>query len=108
MEVFSEANKIEMEAYDLLKTVIDPELGINIIDLGLVYKIQCTNENEMIVELTLSSKGCPMGDVIMESVETALKNKFPEMECKTILVWEPKWTSDFVTPAGKKALGFES
>jgi len=108
MEVFTEANKIETEVYDILKTVIDPELGINIIDLGLIYKIEYTDENGIQIELTFSSKGCPMGDVIMSSINESIGEKFPDKKLDLVLVWEPKWTSDFVTPAGRKALGMSA
>ncbi len=106
METFNEANKIEIETYDILKTVIDPELGINIIDLGLIYKIEYDNHNGTIkIEITLSTKGCPMGDVIMDNIHSKIGEKFPTLKLNLSLVWEPAWSPDLVTPAGRKALG---
>jgi len=107
-ELFSEANKIEMEVYALLKKVLDPELAVNIVDLGLIYKIQYSDESGIQVEMTLSSKGCPMGDVIMQDVEATLKNKYSDKTITITLVWEPGWNADFVTPEGKKLLGLVS
>lgn len=107
MENKIEANKTEQEIYRILKTVIDPELGINIIDLGLVYKIEYTEDKGIQVELTLSSKGCPMGDVILNNVETGIKEKFPHAALDIQLVWEPAWTTDRVTMEGKTALGMD-
>lgn len=105
MENQAEANKTENEIYGILKTVIDPELGINIIDLGLVYKIEYTEDRGIQIELTLSSKGCPMGDVILNNVEAVIKEKFADVRLDIQLVWEPAWTTDRVTVEGKRALG---
>ncbi len=107
MELFSEANKVEIEVYDTLKNVIDPELGINIVDMGLVYDILYTKEYGIRINMTLSSEGCPMGDVILADVNNVLSDKFPGIENNVTLVWEPKWHSGFVTPAGKKALNID-
>lgn len=105
MENPIEANNTEVEIYDALKTVIDPEIGINIIDLGLVYKIECNEEKGIQLDVTLSSKGCPMADIILDDIRNTLKEKFPDKKLDIQLVWEPAWSSDFVTPEGKKALG---
>ena len=105
MEPFSEANEIELKVYDALKKVIDPEIGINIVDLGLVYKIEYQEEKGIVVEMTLSTKGCPMGDVIFANAESEIKNAIPNVKVTIDLVWEPEWKTDFVTPDGRKALG---
>ncbi|MES2285642.1 MAG: metal-sulfur cluster assembly factor [Bacteroidota bacterium] len=94
----------EVEIYDALKTVIDPELGVNIIDLGLVYKIEYSEEKGIEINVTLSTKGCPMADVIMDDIQTTLTENFPGIKLNVQLVWEPTWTSDFITPAGKAEL----
>ena len=105
MEIFSEADKIEIEIYNILKTVIDPELGVNIVDLGLIYKIGYNNETGIKIEMTLSTKGCPMGDVIMDNAKSVVEKKFPNKKLDLILVWEPAWSPDLVTPDGKTVLG---
>lgn len=107
MEVFSQANKIEIEIYDALKEVIDPELFVNIIDLGLIYEIKFEEETGIHIKMTFSSKGCPMGDVIMNNIDAILNKKFPGVKNQIELSWEPKWTTDFVTPAGRKELGLD-
>ncbi|MBI2271216.1 MAG: metal-sulfur cluster assembly factor [Bacteroidetes bacterium] len=106
METHNEANKTEKEIYETLRTVIDPELGINIIDLGLIYKIEYVRNKGIQIELTLSSKGCPMGDVIINNVDAAIRAKFPDTKLDIQLVWEPAWTTDRVTLEGKTALGY--
>lgn len=101
-----EFNDKEKEIFDLLKRVIDPELMVNIIDLGLVYGVRvdeslCTVE----VDLTLTSQGCPLGDVIMEDIEQVVKSENSDFHIKVNLVWEPMWTLDRLTEQGKEALG---
>lgn len=100
-----ESENIGVKIYDTLKTVIDPELGVNIIDLGLVYKIEYSEDKGILVDVTLSTKGCPMADVIMDDIQTTLAAKFPNEKLNIELVWEPTWNADFMTPAGKFALG---
>ncbi len=105
MDFLSDNNKIEMQVYNELKTVIDPELNINIVDLGLIYNIHYCHEKGIEIEMTLSSKGCPMGDAIIQDMEGTLNKIFPEIKQAIKLVWEPKWSSDYITAEGRKALG---
>lgn len=105
MDIFSNANKIEIDIYNALKKVIDPELGINIIDLGLVYEIKYTETDGIKIVMTLSSKGCPMGDAIMDNMRSVLSEDFPDKKNAIELTWEPAWNTGFVTQAGRKALG---
>ena len=105
MENSNEVDKMHVEIYDALKTVIDPEIGINIVDLGLVYKVEYSEDKGIQIDVTLSTKGCPMADIIMDNIHNTLMTKFPDKKLDIQLVWEPVWTSDFVTPAGKKTLG---
>lgn len=104
IDLYSASEKKELEIYNVLKQVIDPELGINIIDLGLIYSVKFIDTNSIKIKLTLSSKNCPMGDIIIDNVKTTLLENFPSYERFVELVWEPKWTSDFITPKGKKDL----
>jgi metal-sulfur cluster biosynthetic enzyme len=91
----------------LLKEVIDPELMVNIVDLGLVYAIQHNPiAKTLMVNLTLSSVGCPLGDVIMEHVQYILESHYPGYAIHLTLVWEPAWNKDMVTAEGKVALGW--
>lgn len=107
MEIYDEANRIEIKVYEVLKNVIDPELAVNIIDLGLVYNIKYQKETGISITMTLSSEGCPMGDIIIGDISNVLNNTFPEFEHKVELTWTPKWFSDFIKPDGKKLLGIE-
>ncbi|CAG0978226.1 Fe-S protein maturation auxiliary factor SufT [Flavobacteriales bacterium] len=96
----------EQNIFELLKGVIDPELMINIIDLGLVYDIRHKPAEEKIeVEITLTSPGCPMGDVIIEDAKQLIENHFRNFKVEILLVWEPAWNKEMLSEAGKKALG---
>jgi metal-sulfur cluster biosynthetic enzyme len=89
----------------LLRQVIDPELQVNIMDLGLVYGVNVDHENKLIhIEMTLSSKACPLGDAIIENVEQVVKSGLPEYLVDIQLVWEPLWSTKMVTEEGRKQL----
>lgn len=96
---------IETKVRDLLYQVIDPELLLNIVDLGLVYGVAVDeNKKSMEITLTLTSTGCPLGDVIIEHARELLISEFPDFDVHLHLVWEPKWTSDFISPKGRDKL----
>lgn len=88
-----------------LRKVIDPELFVNIIDLGLVYDINFSQPEKIAVNMTLSTPHCPLGEAITNGVENALQDEFPERKTEVTLVWEPAWSFDMMTEAGKKELG---
>lgn len=87
-----------------LYQVIDPELFVNIIDLGLVYNIIYT-DNTITIIMTLSTPHCPLGDAITSGVNNALSVHFPGHAVTVQLVWEPKWNFEMMTAEGKKLLG---
>jgi metal-sulfur cluster biosynthetic enzyme len=73
-----------------LRTVVDPELGVNIVDLGLIYGIEI-RESDVDVKMTLTSPACPLGAVIQAQVNTAVKKLPWVKEVKVDLVWSPRW-----------------
>ena len=88
-----------------LRTIIDPELNINIVDLGLVYSISIDKDQMLIeVQMTLSSRFCPMGESIVSGVNNCLLRLFKGFNVKVDLVWEPEWTFESITPEGRQAL----
>lgn len=89
----------------VLREVIDPELGINIVDMGLLYSLDTDIETKKIqVTMTLSSAGCPMGAAIMGAVDNILNLHFPESLINVELVWQPAWSPDFLSEAGRQQL----
>ncbi len=96
----------ETEIRETLKAVVDPEIGINIIDLGLVYTIE-TGDDSIRVELTMTSPTCPLHQVIIAQMEQVLRQKFPEAKTVDIqLVWEPPWSPMMMSDEAKARLGW--
>jgi metal-sulfur cluster biosynthetic enzyme len=89
-----------------LRQVKDPELGLNIIDIGLVYDVIVTPENDVTVKMTLTSPGCPAGGEIMQDAKLVVE-ELEDVRSATIeLVWEPYWTPDKMDPRVKAFMGF--
>ncbi len=95
----------EQKVLDILKQVPDPEVEVNIVDLGLIYVVTKDDESKSIeVDMTLSTPGCPVGDSIMQHVQTILEVNFPGYDVKVNLVWEPQWTPDLISEEGRAQL----
>jgi metal-sulfur cluster biosynthetic enzyme len=88
-----------------LRKVKDPELGLNIIDLGLVYEILVDDKQNIHVDMTLTSPGCPAGPQIMTDVERALQALPGVGEIELNLVWSPYWTPDRIEPRVRAYMG---
>jgi len=93
------------EVREALKQVIDPELGLNIVDLGLVYDVQ-VEDGKAVVSMTLTSPGCPVGPQILASAQAAAGTVEGVDEADVNLVWKPFWTQDRIDPAVRAVLGF--
>lgn len=88
-----------------LKHVYDPEIGINIVDLGLVYDAEISENGDVLVIMTLTSIGCPLGPVIVQEVQNALKD-FPGIGSADVkIVWSPPWTPALMSDDAKDELG---
>ncbi len=95
----------EKKILEIVRTVMDPEIAVNIVDLGLIYEIHYQEERKRIhVITTLSTRGCPLGDTIMQNIEVVIEAEYPGMDVDVELVWEPEWTPDMITEAGNKAI----
>lgn len=92
------------QVLNALRGVDDPEVGINIVDLGLVY-CAFRRGNRVHVDLTLTSRACPLGESVLAAVEEALDAAFPGLVADVNLVWEPPWHPDFITESGQRELG---
>jgi len=89
-----------------LKTVNDPEIGTNIVDLGLVYRAERSAEG-IEVELTLTAPSCPLSETIVEEARAALQTKFPDVRTIHVeLVWDPPWTPDRMSAAARRQFGW--
>lgn len=96
----------ETDVKNVMKEVIDPELMVNVVDLGLLYGVIIDSDAKKIeIEMTLTSRGCPLGEMIVSNAQNLLETEFPEFSAEVRLVWEPRWTHEKMTPEGKAALG---
>lgn len=91
---------------NLLRQVNDPELGVNIVDLGLVYNV-VTDNDSINVTMTLTSPACPLNAYIQDQAETAIKKEFPNIKSVKIeLVHNPPWKPSMMSETAKKILGW--
>ncbi|GAA3745118.1 metal-sulfur cluster assembly factor [Leifsonia bigeumensis] len=100
--------KLFDQVEESLKDVVDPELGVNIVDLGLIYDLSWDDENQaLIVSMTLTSAGCPLTDVIEEDMAQALDGVVEQFRINW--VWMPPWGPEKITDDGRdmmRAIGF--
>lgn len=96
----------EEQVRDALRTVIDPEAGMNVVDLGLVYAIRIT-PNRVEIDLTLTSPACPMGNLIADESEAAVRRICESgVTVRTNLVWEPSWDPSRMSEEAKRHFGW--
>lgn len=99
--------EITVKTIDVLKTVYDPEIPINIYDLGLIYKIDFDpNDEKLHVDMTLTAPSCPAADFIMEDVRQKLLSIEGPKGVDLRLVFEPEWNKDMMSEEAKLELGF--
>ena len=97
----------EDDVLEALKDVVDPELGINVVDLGLVYGVVIDDASTATVDMTLTSAACPLTDVIEDQMRSALSEVVPDFRINWALM--PPWGPDKITDDGRemlRALGF--
>jgi metal-sulfur cluster biosynthetic enzyme len=88
-----------------LRTVKDPELNLNIVDLGLIYDVEIKNDTDVVVRMTLTSPGCPAGPEIMTEAEQVVRGVEGVAGAEIELVWEPYWTPERIDPRVRAVLG---
>ena len=93
------------EIRELLREVYDPELGVNIVDLGLVYEIR-NDDGDVYIRMTLTTPGCPLHDTIASAVERLLEGQRGIRSVKVDIVWNPPWSPDKMSEEAKRQLGF--
>ena len=94
----------EEEVIDCIKTVMDPEIPVNLYDLGLIYKIEINNINEIKIKMTLTNPNCPVAGTMPESVGKSIEKLNNLNSIEVSLVWEPKWNKDLMSDEAKLAL----
>jgi len=88
-----------------LKQVKDPEIPINIVDLGLVYRLDISDDGVVDMDMTLTTLGCPAAPQILEAARLAVESVEGVREARVNLVWMPPWTPDRMSERAKRALG---
>jgi metal-sulfur cluster biosynthetic enzyme len=98
--------EIRDEVTEALKTVNDPELGIDIYNLGLVYEVEVNESNDVKVDFTLTTMGCPIAPMIEDEIKQATAGIEGIGEVTAELVMYPPWSPEKMTPLARSALGF--
>lgn len=98
--------EIEEKVIEMLKTVYDPEIPVNIYDLGLIYKVDVTENGEVTLDMTLTAPNCPAADFIMEDVRQKIESIEMVKSATVNLVFEPEWNKDMMSEEAKLELGF--
>ena len=103
----SEKTKIEEQIVDVLKTVYDPEIPVNIFDLGMIYKIDVQDDSTVDVDMTFTAPSCPAADFILEDVRTKIEGLSSVKSANINLVFEPTWDQSMMSEEARVELGFD-
>ncbi|MBQ9339377.1 MAG: DUF59 domain-containing protein [Paludibacteraceae bacterium] len=96
----------EEQIVSLLKTVYDPEIPVNVYDLGLIYGIDLRDDGSLHIEMTLTAPNCPAADFIVEDVRQKMLQVDGVKSVDVEIVFEPEWTKDMMSEEAKVELGF--
>ena len=102
---FNISNKITKEqVIECIRTVVDPEIPVNLYDLGLIYEIKINDKNDIKIKMTLTNPNCPVAGTMPESVGKSVEKLSNLNSIKVSLVWDPKWHKDLMSEEAKLAL----
>lgn len=105
--IFDQLTTEEQRIYKALQSVIDPEIGENLVDLGLIYGIRI-EDNIARVTFTMTSYACPMSEVVIDDIHDTLRKTLADsIEIDLDLVWEPAWEPSMIEPEARKRLGWD-
>jgi FeS assembly SUF system protein len=102
-----EKNQIEERIVDILKTVYDPEIPVNIYDLGMIYKIDVQDDSSVELDMTFTAPNCPAADYILEDVRTKVESLEGVKSANVNLVFEPAWDQSMMSEEARVELGFD-
>ena len=98
--------EIEERIVKMLRTVYDPEIPVNVYDLGLIYKVDVDDDGRVAIDMTLTAPNCPAADFIIEDIHQKV-NSIKEVKSTNVnIVFEPEWTKDMMSEEAKLDLGF--
>jgi FeS assembly SUF system protein len=104
--IISENTELTQKVIDVLKTIYDPEIPVDIWELGLIYEVKVTSENEVTVTMTLTSPSCPVAETLPPETEEKLRNIEGVKSAKIALTFEPPWEKDMMSEVAQLELGF--
>jgi len=102
--IMVDVNAVREQCLEALKVVRDPEIPVNIVDLGLVYDLQVSPEGDVAIDMTLTSMGCPVQDMIQADTELACMKVDGVRTVEVTFVWSPPWGMDKMSEDGKKQM----
>ena len=100
-----ENEELKQKVINVIKTVFDPELPVNVYDLGLIYDIQITAQNEVVILMTLTAPNCPEAGSLPSEVQMAVKSLHDVTDAKVIITFDPPWHRDLLSDEAKLELG---
>jgi metal-sulfur cluster biosynthetic enzyme len=95
----------EQQIYDAISTVVDPEVGFNLVEMGLIYGVDIGEDGNVMVTMTLSTRACPLHQMIVQWVKEACEKVEGVHNCEVNVVWEPAWNITMAADNVKQALG---
>lgn len=99
-------NNLENKIVSVLKGIYDPEIPVDIYELGLIYEVRITEDFEVSIDMTLTSPNCPVAESLPNDVETQVKNIDSVADAKVNVVFDPPWDKDMMSEEAKLELGF--
>ncbi|MBR5723972.1 MAG: DUF59 domain-containing protein [Bacteroidales bacterium] len=90
-----------------IKQVYDPEIPVNVYDLGLIYELNINRQHEVFIKMTFTAPTCPMADEVVAEVQHSVENTPGVKSCSIELVWEPAWDQSMLSDEARVALGFD-
>ncbi len=104
---YDEKTALEERIVDILKTVYDPEIPVNIYDLGMIYKIDVKEDDSVDIDMTFTAPNCPAADFIMEDVRTKVESLEGVSAATVNIVFEPAWDQSMMSEEARVELGFD-
>jgi len=101
-----EIAQFEVNTLELLKKVMDPEVEINVVDLGLIYELYYDGDKKINIVMTFSTPSCPLGETIKTNIKEIIKQKYPDFNVVIDVVFHPQWNTSMVSEEGKRLLGY--
>lgn len=98
--------ELENNIVSILKTIYDPEIPVDIYELGLIYEVKISKENDVAIDMTLTSPNCPVAETLPKEVEEKVKSVEGVNSCIVNIVFDPAWDKDMMSEEAKLELGF--